>query len=231
MLRKNKEYMKILLATTFGVLILLGALIMKVQEGKIDALKDELYLKQQNEQRATDYYESTLNIKTIQQEFNTLQEYAVLKNNVVNMNHRYYYTADGMLGLDHKIMLEGRGQVQYDVVVNYSSAIVSTTNNGRDIKIQLQKPYLDENSIKLKENTLIMENTNYNFWSNKKDGTQAQKFFIDSFVDSGRNKLLDYYRTQEKQNYINKVAIAQTQTLIRTLNINGNCNVVVEIIE
>jgi hypothetical protein len=231
MLRKNKEYMRILLATTFGVLILLGALMMKVQEGKIDTLKDELYLKQQNEQRATDYYESTLNIKTIQQEFNTLQEYAVLKNNVVNMNHRYYYTADGMLGLDHKIMLEGRGQIQYDVVVNYSSAIVSTTNNGRGIKIQLQKPYLDENSIKLKENTLIMENTNYNFWSNKKDGTQAQKFFIDSFVDSGRNKLLDYYRTQEKQNYINKVAIAQTQTLIRTLNINGNCNVVVEIIE
>ena len=231
MLRRNKEYMKILIASSFGVLILLGAIIMRIQDGRIDALKDELYLKRQNEQRTTDYYESTLNIKTIQQEFNTLQEYAVLKNSVVNMNHRYYYTADGMLGLDHKIMLEGRGQVQYDVVVNYSSAIVTTTNNGRDIKIQLQKPYLDENSIKLKENTLIMENTNYNFWSNKKDGVQAQKFFMDSFVDSGRNKLLDYYRTQEKQNYINKVAIAQTQTLIRTLNINGNCNVVVEIIE
>ena len=231
MLRRNKEYMKILIASSFGVLILLGAIIMRIQDGRIEALKDELYLKKQNEQRATDYYESTLNINTIQNKFNTLQEYAILKNNLVCKNHKYYYTSDGAFGLDHKIVLEGSAQTQYDVVVNYNTAIITAINNGQDIKIKIDKPYLDENSIKIKDNTLIMNSSNYNLWANKKDGAQAQKFFMESYIESSRKDLLDYYSKDDKQKYINKIAIAETQALIRSLNINGNCNVIVEIIE
>ena len=75
-----------------------------------------------------------------------------------------------------------------------------------------------------------MKEQDYNIWSNKYDGSQAQKFFMDSFVESGRNNILDLYKTREKQNYINKVAIAEVQALVRTFNLN-NCNVVVEILE
>ena len=230
MLRNNKEYMKLLIGTSFGLLVLLGGLTFKYQEGKIEALKDELYLKKQNEQRATDFYESTINIKTIQSEFNTLKEYAIQKNCKVNMNHRYNYAADGVLGLKHQILLVGDGQLQYDIVVNFNTAVVSSTN-GRDILIQVERPYVDEHSVKLVENSLIMREQTCNFWSNKQDGIQAQKFYMDSFVESGRESILDLYKTKEKQTYIEKVAIAEVQALVRTLNITGNCNIIVEIIK
>lgn len=225
----NKDKAKIILAGTAGTLVISSAVIFNVQEKKIDSLKQELYLKQQNEQRATDFYESTLNIKTIQSEFNTMREYSVQKNCKINMDHKYNYSSDGMLGLKHKIMLAGSGQLKYDINVRFDTAIISSSD-GKNIKIQIDKPYVDEDSIKLIENTLVMKEQDYNIWSNKYDGSQAQKFFMDSFVESGRNNILDLYKTREKQNYINKVAIAEVQALIRTFNLN-NCNVVVEILE
>ena len=225
----NKDKAKIVIAGTVGTLVVSSAVIFNIQEGKIEALKEELYLKQQNEQRATDFYESTLNIKTIQSEFNTMREYSIQKNCKINMNHKYHYTADGMLGLKHEIVLAGNGQLKYDINVRFDTAIVSSPD-GKNIKIQIDKPYIDEDSIKLVENTLVMKEQNYNLWSNKYDGVQAQKFYMDSFVESGRNNILDLYKTREKQNYINKVAIAEVQALVRTFNLN-NCNVVVEILE
>lgn len=225
----NKDKAKIILAGTAGTLVISSAVIFNVQEKKIDSLKQELYLKQQNEQRATDFYESTLNIRTIQSEFNTMKEYSVQKNCRVNMNHKYHYSSDGMLGLKHEIMLAGNGQLKYDINVRFDTAIISSSD-GKNIKIQIDKPYVDEDSIKLVENTLVMKEQDYNIWSNKYDGSQAQKFFMDSFVESGRNNILDLYKTREKQNYINKVAIAEVQALVRTFNLN-NCNVVVEILE
>lgn len=220
----------LIIGSAFGTMVLLGGSLYEYQEGKIDALKDELYLKKQNEQRATDYYESTLNLKTIQSEFNTLKEYSVQKNCKINMNHKYNYTSDGMLGLKHEITLAGSGQLKYDINVRFDTAIISTSDNGKTIKIQLERPYVDEESIKLVENSLVMREQNYNFWSNKQDGAQAQKFFMDSFIESGRENIKDLYSTKDKRNYINKVAEAEVQALIRTFNLN-NCNVIVEVLE
>ena len=230
-MQRNKEfYIKWIIGTTAGLLLILSSLILHHQNNEIEELKDELYLKKQNEQRATDYYESTLNLKTIQSEFNTLKEYSVQKNCKINMNHKYNYTSDGMLGLKHEITLAGSGQLKYDINVRFDTAIISTSDNGKTIKIQLERPYVDEESIKLAENSLVMREQNYNFWSNKQDGAQAQKFFMDSFVESGRENIKDLYSTKDKRNYINKVAEAEVQALIRTFNLN-NCNVIVEVLE
>ena len=59
---KNKAYMTMLISTTLGALIILSSMFMINQNRKIDKLEEELYLKQQSEQRAADYYESVLNI-------------------------------------------------------------------------------------------------------------------------------------------------------------------------
>ena len=230
MLKNNKYYMNLLLATGFGILILISGFLFRFQENKIEELQDQLYIKQQNEQRTSDYYESTLNMKTIQSRFNTLKEYSVQKDCTINMNHKYNYTADGVLGLKHEITLGGHGQVQYNINVRFDTAIISSVDGGKNIKIQIEKPYVDESSIKLAENTLVMKEQDCNFWSNKADGIQAQKLYMDSFVDSGRKNVLDLYKTKEKQNYINKVAISEVHALVRTLNLN-NCNVTVEILE
>ena len=199
------------------------------QSHKIDNLKDELYLKQQSEQRASDYYESVLNVKTIQSKFNTMQEYAVQKNNVINKQHTYYYKTDGVLGVKKEAKLVGRGQMRYDVVVNLRNAEVTSMNDGKTIKVKINKPYIDESNIGMVNNSLIMDSVEYNFWANKQDTAEAQKLFIESFEDSGKKDILALYATKEKHAYINNIAKAEVKALIQNLNLNGNVTVIVEI--
>ena len=226
---RNKSYMKILVASTLGVLIIVSALFMSSQNKKIDKLENELYLKQQNEQRASDYYQSILNEKTILSKFNTLQEYAVLKDSTVQMNHSYSYSKDGFGGVKKRIELDGYGDLRYDVVVNLSTAQLTTANNGKDITIKINAPYIDMNSIGLVPNTLVMKEVHGNLFTNKRDGAEAQKLYMDSFVQGGVNRITETYSTRAKQNYINRVAKTEIHNLVKTLNLN-NCNVTVVIV-
>jgi hypothetical protein len=199
------------------------------QSHKIDDLKDELYLKQQNEQRASDHYESILNVKTIQSKFNTMQEYAVQKNNVISKQHTYYYTSDGRFGIKKEAKLVGRAQMRYDIVVNLRDAEVTPMNDGKTIKVKIDKPYIDESNIGMVNNSLIMDSVEYNFWAGKQDTAEAQKLFIESFEESGKKDILALYQTKEKHAYINKVAKSEIKALIQNLNLNGNVTVIVEI--
>ena len=228
---KNKAYMKMLIGTTLGALIITSALCFRFQTAKIDKLEDELYLKQQNEQKASDSYISILNEKTIQTKLNTLHEYPILKDCVVGMDHTYNYTSEGRMGIKKHITLTGHGQLQYSAMVNFSTANLISSNNGRDFTIEIEAPYIDMNSIKLVQNTLVMNNGDYSFFANKKDGTQAQKLYMDSFVDSGINKITEEYDTKAKQNYLEKIAKSEVHNLVRALNLEGNVNIYVKIIK
>jgi hypothetical protein len=127
--------------------------------------------------------------------------------------------------------MRGHGKLQYSVAVSLSSAIITSNNNGKDITIQIEAPYVDQPSIKLMQNSLVIQDTDYSFFCNKTDGAQAQKLFMDSFVDSGVKKITELYSTKEKQNYIDRVAISEVHSLVRALNLNGNVNIHVEIIK
>jgi hypothetical protein len=230
MLKKNAAYIKLLIGTTIGTLIIASAIMVNFQNRKIDKLEDELYLKQQNEQRASDYYQSILNEKTIQTKFNTLQEYSILKDCTVQMDHTYEYSKDGVCGVKKHMSLHGHGDLQYNAVVNFSTATVTSINNGRDIIIRVDAPYIDLNSIKLVPNTLVMDKTQGNLFTNKRDGAEAQKLYMDSFVQSGTNKIIETYGTFAKQEYLNRAAKTEIHNLVRALNLN-NCNIIVEIIK
>ena len=230
-MRYNRHYLKWIAGTLIGLMVITSALMMKYKTNKIEKLEDQLYIKQQNEQMATDYYESVLNEKTIQSKFNTLQEYPVLKDCTINMNHTYEYNSEGFLGFDKQIVLSGHGQLQYSAVVKLNTAIITTSNNGKNVLVQIEAPYVDMNSIKLVQNSLVMDEGDYSLFANKKDGAQAQKLYMDSFVDSGMNNVIDLYSTKAKQTYLEKAAISEVHALISTLNLNGNVNIQVEIIK
>lgn len=230
-MRYNRHYLKWIAGTLIGLMVITSALMMKYKTNKIEQLEDQLYIKQQNEQMATDYYESVLNEKTIQSKFNTLQEYPVLKDCTINMNHTYEYNSEGFLGFDKQIVLSGHGQLQYSAVVKLNTAIITTSNNGKNVLVQIEAPYVDMNSIKLVQNSLVMDEGDYSLFANKKDGAQAQKLYMDSFVDSGMNNIIDLYSTKAKQTYLEKAAISEVHALISTLNLNGNVNIQVEIIK
>lgn len=231
MLRRNAAYIKLLIGSAIGVLIIASAMLFHHQNNKIGQLQDELYLKQQNEQRASDYYESILNVKTIEDRFNSLHEYAVLKDNTIDMKHTYDYTAEGRIGIKKHAEIAGYGKLQYSAVVNLSSAIITSNNNGKDITVQIEAPYIDMNSVKLKQNSLVINDRDFSFFCNKTDGAEAQKLYMDSFVDSGIKKLTELYGQKDKQNQLDRIAISEVHSLVRALNLNGNVNIHVEIIK
>jgi hypothetical protein len=75
-----------------------------------------------------------------------------------------------------------------------------------------------------------MDKTQGNLFTNKRDGAEAQKLYIDSFVQSGTNKIIETYGTFAKQEYLNRSAKTEIHNLVRALNLN-NCNIIVEIIK
>ena len=224
---KNNPYFKLIVSTVLGAFILISSCIMMGQQHKINTLEDNLYIKHQTEERATDFYSSTLNLKTIRTEFNELQDYTVLKG-TINQDHTYDYSADAILGLKKEITIKGYGKVQYNIDVRLSDAII--TSEGKNILIQIKQPEVDNESIALKRDSLVIKDTDANFIANKEDGMTAQKFFIESFVDAGVKNVNDLYKTEKQRKYINEVAKAEVEKLIQTLNLN-DCNVRVKIIE
>lgn len=227
---KNKTYFQIITGTIIGALVIVitmsTALIF--QNKKIENMEKELYIKKQNEEMATDYYESILNLQTIKTKFNELQDYSILKNNTISMNHTYHYQADAFLGFKKEMELKGQGNVLYNVDVRLSNAIIK--QEGKTIYVDLEQPFLDETSIRLAEKSLVMEETKSNLLANDEDGCQAMKFFHDSFIKSAKDNLKDLYSTEAKQQYINKVAEEEVRNLISTLNLN-NVTVKVNIIK
>ena len=229
---RNNAYMKILMSTMLGALIIASSIFtFNYQNNKIKVLEDELYLKQQNEQKASDYYESILNMKTIENKFNSLHEYPVLKDSTIEMEHTYDYTADGRMGIKKHVEIAGYGKLQYSAVVNLSTAIITSNNNGKDMTIQIEAPYIDMPSVKLQQNSLIIKDRDYSFFCNRNDSAQAQKLYMDSFVDGGINRLTELYGRKDKQNELDRIAISEVHSLVRALNLNGNVNIHVEIIK
>lgn len=224
---KNDAYLKLIIGTFVGLFIILSAIVMKGQEAKIEKLEDKLYLKQQNEEQATDFYTSQLNLKTIRTEFNELKDYTILHGQV-SQDHTYEYSADSILGMKKEVTIKGYGNIQYDIKVSLKDAII--TANEKSILVQIRRPELDISSVALQRDSLVIKDIDANFISNKYDGAQAQKFYIDSFVDAGLDNVKDLYKTESERKYINKVAESEVQALIQTLNLH-NVTVRVKIIE
>ena len=83
--------------------------------------------------------------------------------------------------------------MRYDVVVNLRNAIITQENGGKTIKIEIEKPYVDETNVSIMNNSIVMDKEEYNFWANKTDSAQAQKLFMESFEDSGKKDIIDLF--------------------------------------
>ena len=228
MKRKNKEFMfKVIVGTVIGVLILVGALIMNYQSNQINQLKTDLYLKEQVQERATDRTISIVNVKTIEEKFNELKSYSILKNSKVTMNHTYFFEEDSFLGLKKKATLRGNANLVYNYDITLSDATIIQDEKG-NITVEIGRPVLDVESVHYEKDTLIWEQNDYNILCGEEEGQKVTKFFLESFVDEGIKKIQEMYKDEDMQEQLNRKAILETQDLIRTLNLN-DCNVQVKI--
>jgi hypothetical protein len=228
--RRLSPWFKYIIATSIGTLFIISSILISNQHKQINDLHYQLQVKKQTEQRASDYSETELDIETIEDKFNELQEYPILKGASIYMNHKYYYSSIGKFGLNSKIELCGRGQVAYDAMVSFKSAVIKSSNNGQHIHVQIKHPYIDSNSIRKVPGSLIMTKEEYSFWSSKDNASEAQLLFEDEFIFKGRGYIAEYYNTESKQQELNKIAKKEVKALIETLNLRCT-SVSVDIIE
>lgn len=216
---------KIIIGTVIGVMIIASCM-MTYQHKKISQLEEQVYLKQQVEDRnrTTDYTKTLLNAKTIQEEFNSQQSYSILKDSAIRQTHEYSFEDDGVLGIKKRAVIKGVANLMYSCDVDLSQSEITVEN--KTIVVKIEKPYLNEKSVHMENNTLIIQEDEYSLLCSKKDCSKVMNYYMESFVSEGIENLHEYYSSDKQQDNLNKIAIQQVKSLIETLNITDTTVVV-----
>ena len=226
-MRKNDGFVvKVILGTSLGLVVIMACMLLS-NNNKIKQLEDDLYLKQQVEERATDETTSIINLKTVKENLNEIKSYSILKNSRVTQTHTYKYEEDAWLGLKRKAELVGRADLIYSYDVHFDNATVTQDEKG-NITITIDSPTLDIDSVHMERDTLILEEKDYNWLCNEENGEKVMRYYIESFTDRGIKNIEDMYNTTEKRVTLNKIAKEEVMKLIQTFNLN-NCSVTVKI--
>ncbi len=176
-------YKKIIIGTTVGLLIIVSCL-STYQHKKINELKHNLEIKQQIDERQSAKSYSVLNTKTIEEKFNELGTYSVLKDSKISMTHNFEYSEDAWFGLKRKATLKGTGNLIYDYDISLSSADITLDVENNTITISIDEPYFDEESVHLEQDSLIID-SDYNWLCRTEEGGKVTQYFIDDFVEDG----------------------------------------------
>lgn len=228
-LRKNNGdfAIKVILGTSLGLILIMASMLL-YNNNKIKQLEDDLYLKQQVEERENDYSISLLNKKTIQENFNKTKSYSILKNSKVSQTTTYQYEEEAWLGFKKRATLKGTANLVFNYDVSLSDATIEILNNGKTLKVIISEPFLDEESVHMDKDSLIIHEDNYNILCGEYEGQQTMKYFNDTFVNNGIDNIKELYNNVSKRQEINKIAIGEIRALIETFNIN-DCTIIVEI--
>ena len=225
--RKSRSDMviKVIIGTTLGLILIMGSMLLH-QDNKLNQMQHDLQLKQQQDERHSDYTESLLNVREIQNNFNSMQDYSIMKDAKVSQSHIYNYQDDSILGMKKNWHIEGTANLVYDVDVRLADAIITTSEDMKTINIALPMPTLDKQSVHIEADSLLLTDSKANMLCNKNDGQKVMNFYRESFMERGIANLNDYYKDDARIDELKKVAKSEVMALINTLNLN-NCNVTI----
>ena len=221
--RISKHAKKKIVAIMMAFVLTIGVFVgYKHQTNKINDLKKQLKLKQELDEQSRGYTESILDVKSIKGEFNKLNDYSILKNYKVTMEHTYDYIKDGALGMKRKAVLSGTATCVYDVDVRLSNANIFVDSRNV-LNVELEKPFLDRDSVHMEPNTFLMneEKSNLNMWMRRQDSQELQKFWDNTFNIRAIDKLEEYYNEQYQRDKLNAIAKQEVGDLLRTLNVTN----------
>lgn len=210
---------KVIAIITASVMVFGGFVSYKHQQNKISDLEEQLKMKQDIDNKNSGNYISIADIKSIEKEFNNLNSYTIFKGSM-NLKHMYCYERDSVLGLKSRGQLTANATVLYEYKIDLVDADITVDYDKNTINITLPKPKLNEDSVKRKNNTFAIvkkESTN-NILMNDKDGSLLQRYWEETFVESAKDKLNEYY--EEKEDYLNSIARKEVLDLINTLGLN-----------
>lgn len=203
--RISKKVRYIIIGSLLGISILFTSMFM--QHKKIKQLEKDLYIQTEQTEQRYNYTETEIDISSIKEKFNQEKKYELFSG-TVNIKHSYNYERDSILGMKSKCKLTGTANFYYQYVINLSSyKILQCTNN--NIKISIDKPYLNEESCHRENNSFyrIDDECSSNILSNKDDMEKITRGWEDTFDTKGIKYIKDYYEDEYLMNKANNIVI------------------------
>lgn len=203
--RISKKVRYIIIGSLLGISILFTS--MFVQHKKIKQLEKDLYIQTEQTEQRYNYTETEIDISSIKEKFNQEKKYELLSG-TINIKHSYNYERDSILGMKSRCKLTGTANFYYQYVINLSSyKILQCTND--NIKISIDKPYLNEESCHRENNSFyrIDDECSNNILSNKNDMEKITRGWEDTFDTKGIKYIKDYYKDDYLMNKANNIII------------------------
>ena len=203
--RISKKVRYIIIGSLLGISILFTSMFM--QHKKIKQLEKDLYIQTEQTEQRYNYTETEIDTSSIKEKFNQEKKYELFSG-TVNIKHSYNYERDSILGMKSKCKLTGTANFYYQYVINLSSyKILQCTND--NIKISIDKPYLNEESCHRENNSFyrIDDECSSNILSNKDDMEKITRGWEDTFDTKGIKYIKDYYEDEYLMNKANNIVI------------------------
>ena len=203
--RISKKVRYIIISSLLGISILFTS--MFVQHKKIKQLEKDLYIQTEQTEQRYNYTETEIDTSSIKEKFNQEKKYELLSG-TVNIKHSYNYERDSILGMKSRCKLTGTANFYYQYVINLSSyKILQCTND--NIKISIDKPYLNEESCHRENNSFyrIDDECSNNILSNKDDMEKITRGWEDTFDIKGIKYIKDYYKDDYLMNKANEIVV------------------------
>ena len=203
--RISKKVRYIIIGSLLGISILFTS--MFVQHKKIKQLEKELYIQPEQTEQRYNYTETEIDTSSIKEKFNQEKKYELFSG-TINIKHSYNYERDSILGMKSRCKLTGTANFYYQYVINLSSyKILQCTND--NIKISIDKPYLNEESCHRENNSFyrIDDECSNNILSNKNDMEKITRGWEDTFDTKGIKYIKDYYEDDYLINKANNIVI------------------------
>ena len=203
--RISKKVRYIIISSLLGISILFTSMFM--QHKKIKQLEKDLYIQTEQTEQRYNYTETEIDTSSIKEKFNQEKKYELFSG-TVNIKHSYNYERDSILGMKSRCKLTGTANFYYQYVINLSSyKILQCTND--NIKISIDKPYLNEESCHKENNSFyrIDDECSSNILSNKDDMEKITRGWEDTFDTKGIKYIKDYYEDDYLMNKANNIVI------------------------
>lgn len=203
--RISKKVRYIIIGSLLGISILFTSMFM--QHKKIKQLEKDLYIQTEQTEQRYNYTETEIDTSSIKEKFNQEKKYELFSG-TINIKHSYNYERDTILGMKSRCKLTGTANFYYQYVINLSSyKILQCTNN--NIKISIDKPYLNEGSCHRENNSFyrIDDECSSNILSNKDDMEKITRGWEDTFDTKGIKYIKDYYKDDYLMNKANEIII------------------------
>ena len=203
--RISKKVRYIIISSLLGISILFTSMFM--QHKKIKQLEKDLYIQTEQTEQRYNYTETEIDTSSIKEKFNQEKKYELFSG-TINIKHSYNYERDGILGMKSRCKLTGTANFYYQYVINLSSyKILQCTND--NIKISIDKPYLNEESCHRENNSFyrIDDECSNNILSNKNDMEKITRGWEDTFDTKGIKYIKDYYEDEYLMNKANEIVV------------------------